>query len=66
MYNENIESQLDFDLKAVLAFANRYEKLHEKGVISAEQLEQVISLIEDYQQYSFEEFKKILTNIMNS
>ncbi|QTL99806.1 hypothetical protein GM661_18530 [Iocasia frigidifontis] len=65
MYDENIESQLDFDLKAVLAFANRYEKLHEKGIISAEQLEQIITLIEDYQKYSFEEFKEKLRSIMN-
>ncbi|MTI61741.1 MAG: hypothetical protein FH762_17450 [Firmicutes bacterium] len=66
MYDENIESQLDFDLKAVLAFANRYEKLHEKGIISAEQLEQIITLIEDYQKYSFGEFKEKLKNIMDS
>ncbi|AZO93536.1 hypothetical protein [Halocella sp. SP3-1] len=66
MYDENIESQLDFDLKAVLAFANRYEKLHEKGIISAEQLEQIITLIEDYQKYSFEEFKEKLRSIMDS
>lgn len=63
MYNENIESQLD--LKAVLAFANRYEELHEKEIISAEQLEQIITLIEDYQKYSFEKFKENLRSIMD-
>ncbi len=60
--NTGIE-QIDF--KLVLAFTNAYENLYEKGEITNEQFNQVLSLIENYQDYSLEDFKKELISIFN-
>ncbi|MCG8514927.1 MAG: hypothetical protein MI740_12355 [Halanaerobiales bacterium] len=54
------------DLKIILSFTNAYEELYEKGEITEEQLHGVLSLLEHYQQYSSEEFKKQLENIINN
>ncbi|PUU95686.1 MAG: hypothetical protein CI947_103 [Halanaerobium sp.] len=51
------------DLKLVLSFANAYRRLNEKGEISDQQLEEVMQLVENYQEYAPEEFKARLHEI---
>jgi len=53
--------QLDFRL--VLAFTNAYERLYEKGEITEKQFNQILVLLENFQQYSLEEFKEALNKI---
>lgn len=51
------------DLKLVLSFANAYRRLNEKGEISDQQLDQVMELVENYQEYAPKEFKSRLHEI---
>jgi hypothetical protein len=51
------------DLKLVLSFANAYRRLNEKGEISDQQLEEVMQLVENYQNYNPENFKSRLHEI---
>ncbi len=51
------------DLKLVLSFANAYRRLNEKGEISDQQLEEVMQLVENYQNYAQAEFKARLQKI---
>ena len=51
---DNLDS---LDLKLVLSFANAYRRLNEKGEISDQQLEKVMQLVENYQNYAPDEFK---------
>lgn len=53
----------NIDLKIILAFTNAYENLYEKGEITEEQLDSVLSLIDNMKKYSREEFKKELNRI---
>ncbi len=53
--------QLDFRL--LLSFTNTYENLYNKGEISEQQLDQVLSLLDNYQQYTFEEFEEKMKKI---
>ncbi len=53
--------QLDFRL--LLSFTNAYENLYNKGEISEQQLDQVLSLLDNYQQYTVEEFEAKLKEI---
>lgn len=48
------------DLKLILSFANAYQHLYEKGDISAQQLQEVMQLVENYQAYTPENFEKKL------
>ena len=57
---DNLDS---LDLKLVLSFANAYRRLHEKGEISDQQLEDVMQLVENYQDYAPDEFKARLHEI---
>ncbi len=57
---DNLDS---LDLKLVLSFANAYRRLHEKGEISDQQLEEVMLLVENYQDYAPDEFKSQLHDI---
>lgn len=54
------------DLKIILSLTNAYEELYKKGEITEDQLHGVLSLLEQYQQYSPEEFKKQLEHITNN
>jgi hypothetical protein len=51
------------DLKLVLSFANAYRRLNEKGEISDQQLEEVMQLVENYQEYEPDKFKSRLREI---
>ncbi|MFN2341134.1 MAG: hypothetical protein ABR547_07685 [Halanaerobium sp.] len=51
------------DLKLVLSFANAYRRLNDKGEISDQQLEEVMQLVENYQNYSPKDFKSRLHEI---
>ena len=51
------------DLKLVLSFANAYRRLNEKGEISDQQLEEVMEMVENYQDYAPDEFKSKLHEI---
>lgn len=51
------------DLKLVLSFANAYRRLNEKGKITDQQLEKVMEMVENYQNYAPEEFKSRLHEI---
>ncbi len=53
--------QLDFRL--VLAFTNAYERMYDQGKISEEQLDQVLTLLDNYHKYTIEEFEEKLTRI---
>ena len=57
---DNLDS---LDLKLVLSFANAYRRLHEKDEISDQQLEDVMQLVENYQDYAPDEFKSRLHEI---
>ncbi|ADO78207.1 hypothetical protein [Halanaerobium praevalens] len=58
--NLNLDS---LDLKLVLSFANAYSRLNEKGEISDQQLEEVMQLVENYQNYAPADFKNRLQEI---
>jgi len=59
-----MDNNLDsLDLKLVLSFANAYRRLNDKGEISDQQLEEVMQLVENYQNYAPEEFKNRLHEI---
>jgi hypothetical protein len=51
------------DLKLVLSFANAYRRLNEKGEISDQQLEEVMKMVENYQNYAPDLFKTQLHDI---
>ncbi|RCW44124.1 MULTISPECIES: hypothetical protein [unclassified Halanaerobium] len=51
------------DLKVILSFANSYRNLYQEGTISKEQLNNVLYLIDHYQDYRPEEFQQNLKNI---
>jgi len=51
------------DLKLVLSFANAYQRLNEKGEISDQQLDEVMQLVENYQNFAPDEFKEQLHEI---
>lgn len=53
--------QLDFRL--ILSFTNAYENLYEKGEISEEQFNRVLTLIDNYHQYTYQEFEQKLAEI---
>lgn len=53
--------QLDFRL--LLSFTNTYENLYNKGEISEQQLDQVLSLLDNYQQFTVEEFEEKMKKI---
>ncbi|ACL71060.1 hypothetical protein [Halothermothrix orenii] len=55
----------NIDLKIILSFVNAYEKLYEKGEISSKQLDEVLSLLDNYQIYDPEEFEKKLNEIFS-
>ncbi|RAK07510.1 hypothetical protein C8C77_11356 [Halanaerobium saccharolyticum] len=57
---DNLDS---LDLKLVLSFANAYRRLNEKGEISDQQLDEVMQLVENYQNFAPTEFKSRLHEI---
>lgn len=60
--NKNVGlDQLDFRL--VLAFTNAYEKMYDMGKIDEEQFEKVLLLIENFQNYTYDEFKEKLDDV---
>ncbi|HKK83335.1 MAG TPA: hypothetical protein VJ958_03815 [Atribacterota bacterium] len=58
-----MNNQDKIDLKVIFTFTSAYEDLYEKGEITADQLNRVLSLIDRYQDYSPTEFKEKLRNI---
>ncbi|MFW6034824.1 MAG: hypothetical protein ACOCRZ_01080 [Halothermotrichaceae bacterium] len=63
MDNMNIDQ---LDLKIILGFTNAYENLYEKGEISEEQFNQVLTLLDNYKQYNIDEFKNKLNDIFEN
>jgi len=55
----------NINLKLILSFGNKYQQLHEKGEITADELDRVLSLIDEYDAYETEEFAKKLNDIFN-
>lgn len=55
----------NIDLKIILSFTNMYEDLYEKGEITASQRDRVLSLLDNYQDYSPEKFEQKLKQIFN-
>ncbi len=53
----------NMDLKIILSFTHAYQRLYEKGEITARQRDRVLSLIEQYKNYQPEEFKAELSEI---
>lgn len=53
----------NLDLKIILSLTNTYENLYEKGEISGQQLDEVLTLIDNYQDYTPEHFQKEIENI---
>lgn len=53
--------QLDFRL--ILAFTNAYSSLYKKGLLNQEQLEKILILLDNYQDYTAEEFEIKLKEI---
>jgi len=51
------------DLKVILSFANSYRNLYQDGTISKEQLNNVLHLIDHYQDYKPDQFQKKLKNV---
>ena len=54
------------DLKIILSLTNAYEELYKQGEITEKQLQAVLSLLDQYQQYSTDEFKQRLEKIFFS
>ncbi len=57
---DNIDQKLFFTL------TNKYDELYEKGEITEEQLNQVLELIENFDQYKPEKFQKKIKKIFNN
>lgn len=53
--------QLDFRL--ILAFTNAYSRLYKEGLLTQEQLEKILILLDNYQNYTAEDFEKKLKEI---
>jgi|GEM_PF-1467632 len=53
--------QLDFRL--ILAFTNAYSSLYREGLISQEQLESVLILLDNYHKFTAEELENKLKKI---
>lgn len=53
------------DLKIIFALTNAYENLYEKGEITAEQLDRVLSLIDKFKNYPPSDFEKELKDIFS-
>ncbi len=51
------------DLKIIFALTDAYENLYEKGEITAGQLDRVLSLIDNYHNYSSSEFEEEVKKI---
>ena len=66
MNNKQPEGLEQLDFKLLLAFTTAYENLYEKGEINEEQFEELLSLIENYRDYTLEDFKKNLESIFNN
>lgn len=58
-------NQDNIDLNLILSFTNHYESLYEDGKITEEQLNQILSLLDNFDDYSPEEFKEKMINIFN-
>lgn len=65
MLNKNNIDLEQLDFRLVLAFINAYERLYEKGEITEVQLEEISTLIDNYQNYSKEEFETKLNSIFS-
>jgi len=63
MNNKQPEGLEQLDFKLLLAFTNAYQDLYEAGEISEEQFEELLSLIENYRDYTLKDFKKKLESI---
>ena len=57
MLKENIDQKLFFN------FTDKYYQLYEKGEITQEQLDEILALIENYENYEPHNFKEKLKNI---
>jgi hypothetical protein len=53
----------NIDFKLILSFTNAYKRLNEKGKISDQEMEEVLSLLDNYKKYSHQEFKEKLEEI---
>ncbi len=58
-----MNKQDKIDLKIIFALTNAYENLYEKGEITDDQLDCVLSLIDKHQDYSPADFEKKLKDI---
>ncbi len=53
----------NIDLKIILSITNAYQELYERGEITSGQLNRVLSLIDNYHQFSTENFEEKLREI---
>ncbi len=58
-----MHNQDKIDIKIIFTFTSAYEDLYEKGEITAEQLDRVLSLIDKYQDHSPTDFEEKLRSI---
>lgn len=59
MLKENIDQKLFFN------FTDKYYQLYEEGKITQEQLDEILALIENYQNYNPQEFKDELQKVFD-
>ncbi|MFW5980489.1 MAG: hypothetical protein ACOCRB_00565 [Halanaerobiaceae bacterium] len=53
----------NIDLNLILSFTNHYENLYEEGKITETQLNQVLNLLDNFEDYSPDEFKDKMIEI---
>ncbi|MFW5984931.1 MAG: hypothetical protein ACOCQ1_01510 [Halanaerobiaceae bacterium] len=49
----------------ILTFASKYHELYQKNEITQQQLDQISNLLDNFENYSYEEFKRKLESIFD-
>ena len=57
--------QYGLDLKILLSFGDHYQRLYEKGKISQEQFNLIQKLLDNFENYTEEEFRQKMESIFS-
>ncbi len=53
----------NIDLKVILSFTDHYQNLYEQGEITEKQLNKVMKLLDNFENYSLDDFKNKIKKI---
>ena len=57
--------QYGLDLKILLSFGDHYQRLYERGAISQEQFNQIQKLLDNFENYTEEDFRREMERIFS-